>query len=144
LAEAAPWYRDGLRFACQQCGHCCRGTGTVRVSDAEIEELASRLDLADDAFRQIYTRTLRDGSVSLRERGNHDCVFYERGSGCRVYEDRPRQCRTWPFWGAVVHSPERWEEESRTCPGMDQGPLHSRERILGLSGNDGTASSRRR
>ncbi len=135
-----PWYRNGLRFQCQRCGNCCTGgSGTVRVSDSEIEVLARRLDLDDSAFRAIYTRVLRDGDVSLRERRGGDCVFYERGRGCGVYPVRPRQCRTWPFWRSVVHSPERWEEESRHCPGMNRGPLHPAETVSALRDEDGTS-----
>lgn len=127
---AEPWYREGLRFACTRCGNCCRGAGTVRVSDAEIAALARRLGLPDAEFRAIYTRRLRGGEVSLRERANRDCVFYEpREPGCRVYADRPRQCRSWPFWASVLHSPERWQEEAADCPGMNRGRLHTAEEI---------------
>ena len=95
--------------------------------------------MAEPEFRQAFTRTLRGGDVSLRERGNRDCVFYDRRSGCSVYEDRPRQCRTWPFWQAVVHSPERWQEEARGCPGMDAGPLHPAAEIEAQARDDGTS-----
>lgn len=127
---AEPWYRAGLRFACTRCGNCCRGAGTVRVSDAEIATLARRLELADDEFRAMYTRRLRGGELSLRELRNRDCVFYDREArGCRVYGDRPGQCRSWPFWNAVVHSPERWAEEAQDCFGMNRGRLHGAEEI---------------
>jgi Fe-S-cluster containining protein len=102
----------------------------VRVSDAEISALARRLELSDAEFRGMYTRPLRGGDLSLRERRNRDCVFYDReAAGCRVYEDRPRQCRTWPFWDAVIHSRERWREEARSCPGMNRGQLYEAETI---------------
>ena len=36
-----PWYADGLRFACTQCGNCCTGEpGFVWVNDAEIAAIA--------------------------------------------------------------------------------------------------------
>ncbi len=133
------WYAEGLRFACTRCGNCCRGAGTVRVSDEEIEALARRVGLRDHEFRAAYTRPLRGGELSLRETRERDCIFYDAGAGCRVYEDRPRQCRTWPFWRAVVHSPERWAEEAKQCPGMDRGPLHDAAMIERTSRSDGTS-----
>ncbi len=133
------WYRDGLRFACTRCGNCCRGAGTVRVSDEEIAALAARLGFADHEFRAAFTRTLRGGDLSLRETRERDCVFYDPGAGCRVYEDRPRQCRTWPFWRSVVHSPERWAEEAERCPGIDHGPLHDADTVASRSARDGTS-----
>lgn len=124
------WYRKGLRFQCTRCGHCCRGApGNVRVSEAEIGALSRRLGLEEAEFRGLYTRSLRGGDVSLRELRNGDCVFYEAGRGCGVYSDRPAQCRSYPFWSAVLHSAERWSEEGTECPGIDTGPLWSEERI---------------
>ena len=137
-----PWYGNGLRFGCQRCGHCCGGSpGTIRVSEDEIEALAQRLEMHDAEFRSVYTRRLRGGDVSLRERSDGACVFFDSGAGCRVYEQRPRQCRTWPFWRSVVHSAERWAEEAESCPGMNQGSLHHPELIARTSANDGTSGS---
>ena len=137
---ATPWYREGLRFACTRCGNCCSGEpGTVNVSDEEIEQLSRHVELETDAFREVYTRKLRGGDISLREKRNGECVFYRPGSGCSVYASRPRQCRTWPFWRAVVYSPERWAEESDHCPGMNRGPLHEADAILRTSERDGTS-----
>ena len=135
----APWYRSGLRFACTRCGNCCRGAGSVRVSDDEVAALARRLELADDEFRAAFTRRLRGGELSLREKRNKDCVFHDRARGCTVYDDRPRQCRTWPFWRSVVHSEERWAEEARGCPGMGRGPLHSAEHVQAVARDDSTS-----
>lgn len=134
-----PWYQDGLRFGCTRCGRCCRGAGTVRVSEAELEALARRLDLSPDEFRPAFTRKLRGGERSLREKRNRDCIFYDRSSGCSVYPDRPRQCRTWPFWRGVVHSEERWDEEASSCPGMNRGRLHGVAEIVVLARDDGTS-----
>jgi len=140
---AEPWYREGLRFGCTRCGNCCRGAGTVRVSDAEIAALAGRLELTDAEFRAMYIRPLRGGELSLRELRNRDCVFYDPAApGCRVYEQRPRQCRSWPFWGGVVHSAERWNEEARSCPGMNRGPLHDADTISRGVAADGTSNAK--
>ena len=36
-----PWFSQGLRFTCSQCGNCCSGgPGFVWVSDEEIAKLA--------------------------------------------------------------------------------------------------------
>ncbi len=93
-----PWYRDGLRFECTQCGNCCTGApGFVWVSDEEVGALAEFLGVSPAQAHEMYTR--RYGARrSLREKANGDCVFYDRQAGCTVYAVRPRQCRTWPFW----------------------------------------------
>jgi len=138
------WYDSGLRFACTQCGNCCTGgPGTVRVSDVEIAALAERVGLSETEFRSRHTRTLRGGDISLKEKADFDCTFFERGVGCTVYEDRPRQCSTWPFWGSVVFSIEAWDESAETCPGMNRGPLFGSDEITSVSRNDGTSNRRR-
>jgi len=134
------WYKGGLRFECLQCGGCCTGfSGTVRVSGEEIVTLAQRLDLPETEFRNNYTRLIRGRTISLIEKKNTDCIFFDEEQGCTVYVDRPRQCRTWPFWRSNVYSPERWKREAARCPGMNQGELYSSERIKQLGEDDGSS-----
>ena len=137
------WYRDGLRFECTRCGNCCTGEpGTVRVSEQEIAALARHLDLAEHEFRAMYLRTLPSGTISLRERSNHDCVFWDGEEGCRVYPHRPRQCRTWPFWAANLESPAHWENAAKTCPGIGSGPLHPAATLRREIADDGTLGTK--
>ncbi|MHC5053650.1 MAG: YkgJ family cysteine cluster protein [Planctomycetota bacterium] len=116
-----PWYADGLRFGCTACGGCCGGfPGFVWVSDEEAEVLGARFDLSAKEFRAEYCR--RVGTRwTLRETGNWNCVLLVRGK-CRVYDDRPVQCRTFPFWDENLDCPEDWARAARHCPGMDSGP----------------------
>jgi hypothetical protein len=136
-----PWYKAGLKFTCTQCGNCCTGSpGFTWVSEAEIAALAARLGLDDAAFRRRYTRTVWRGGrqqVSLVEKPNHDCVFFQRGTGCTVYGERPRQCRTWPFWNRVVESREEWDHAGRDCPGIGRGALHDAAEIAASAADDG-------
>lgn len=124
------WYKDGLRFECTMCGNCCSGfPGTVAVSDAEIAALARRLDLTEEEFCEGYTRQMPNGTVSLREKANYDCVFWAGEEGCMVYADRPRQCRNWPFWRKNVTDRKAWDSAAETCPGMNDGRLFSLDEI---------------
>ena len=126
---ADPWYRDGLRFTCTQCGDCCTGApGFVWLTDDELAALAAFLKEHVDEVRAVYTRKAR-GRRTIREKANGDCVFFERGKGCTVYPVRPAQCRTWPFWESNVESPEAWERTERACPGSGQGQLIPAEEI---------------
>lgn len=125
-----PWYADGLRFACTQCGHCCTGTpGFVWVNDAEIAALAEHRGEPVDEVRGLYTRNEGGTRRSLKEKANGDCVFYDRAAGCTVYAVRPRQCRTWPFWECNTTSPEAWARAAAECPGCNRGELIPAEEI---------------
>jgi Fe-S-cluster containining protein len=128
--DKAPWYADGLRFTCTGCGDCCTGAaGYVWVNQQEIDALAARLGMPVAAFEKQYVRHV-GVRRSLKERKNYDCVFLDGETRrCTVYEDRPRQCRTWPFWDSNLRSPETWQATCEVCPGSGQGKLYSIELI---------------
>jgi Fe-S-cluster containining protein len=126
----SPWYVDGLRFTCTGCGDCCTGgPGFVWVNQEEIEALAARLGMTPAAFEAKFVRRI-GVRRSLKERKNYDCVFLDAATRqCTVYEDRPRQCRTWPFWNSTVKAPETWERTCAVCPGCGHGKLYTLEDI---------------
>ena len=124
-----PWYKDGLRFTCTRCGHCCTGEpGYVWVEDADLAAIAHARGQSLDEVRALYTRPTPRGRT-LREKSNGDCVFYDREQGCTIYPVRPPQCRTWPFWESNVATPEAWQRTCEVCPGSGQGELISAEEI---------------
>ncbi|MCH7728032.1 MAG: YkgJ family cysteine cluster protein [Planctomycetes bacterium] len=127
-----PWYQDGLRFKCTQCGDCCTGApGYVWVNKKEIAGLAATVGLEDDIekFERLYVRSIGIRK-SLKEFPNGDCIFFDSESRrCTAYEARPRQCRTWPFWDSNLKSPEHWQETCAICPGSGTGKLYQLEEI---------------
>jgi Fe-S-cluster containining protein len=82
--------------------------------------------------------------VVLHQKRNQDCVFWSGASGCEVYEQRPRQCSSYPLWRAVVHAREKWQAESRSCPGIDRGDLHPESEITQTAATDGIPLDRTR
>jgi Fe-S-cluster containining protein len=68
--------------------------------------------------------------LSLKETSNFDCVFWK--DGCAVYASRPLQCRAFPFWPAILYSPDSWEQTKNACPGAGQGAFHDRREIESL------------
>ena len=142
--ENQPWYKDGLRFECTQCGRCCRGPGNVWVSDEEIENLAQHVERSVDEFRATYVKRAGRRGLVLIQKRNQDCIFWDETTGCQVYTSRPRQCLTYPFWRANLTSEYQWTSERRHCPGVDKGPLHSPEEIDAKLENDGIPDHRNR
>jgi len=129
-----PWYKDGLRFSCTQCGKCCSGTpGYVWVSEEEIEAMASLLKISVAAFKRQYLRQ-RNGRYALVEMKSrsYDCVFL-RDKRCLVYEARPKQCRAFPWWKSNLNSPESWEKAAQICEGINEkAKIFSCERIKSI------------
>jgi Fe-S-cluster containining protein len=125
------WFHEGLKFACTGCGDCCTGApGYVWVNKAEIAALAGAIGIDEGEFERRYVRKV-GVRKSLIEWGNGDCVFFHGESRtCQVYDVRPRQCRTWPFWPSNLVSPETWADTAECCPGCNRGRLVPREEIL--------------
>jgi hypothetical protein len=151
-SKDAPWYNHGLKFTCTCCGNCCTGgPGYVWISEDEICQLAAHLRLTPEETVEQYCRKI-NGKFSLKETrsvsGKYDCVFLKeikppRSSRkgdvivqakrvCGIYEVRPLQCRTWPFWPENLESKQAWEGETRKCPGMNTGKHYSPRQIEAL------------
>jgi hypothetical protein len=128
--EKDPWYRDGLKFQCTSCGDCCTGApGHVWVNKKEIAALADSAGLSVEDFEKKYARQVGIRK-SLREFPNGDCVFFNgQTRRCEVYELRPRQCRTWPFWDSNLATPHAWNATCQACPGAGTGTRVSLEEI---------------
>ncbi len=117
-----PWYHEGLRFACTECGKCCTGSpGYVWIEEKEVEELAKQKDLSIQEFKKRYTR-MAHGRLCLTEKRvdpeNYACVFLQ-GNKCTVYQNRPKQCRTFPWWKENLQSPSSWEVTAKECEGIN-------------------------
>ena len=128
LSSPPPWFQPAVPFRClgPECGDCCsgkHGTGAVWVNEEEIAELARLKGLSAEEFKARFTRSLGNG-VSLVEKPNFDCVFYEPGKGCTVYPARPSQCRTYPFWSKVMAAKWKWDSEALDCPGIGVDGAH--------------------
>jgi Fe-S-cluster containining protein len=100
------------------------------VNKAEIEALAAKLAINVELFEEKYVRQV-GSRKSLVEYANGDCVFFDgKRRACTVYDARPRQCRTWPFWDSNVRTPETWAHTCEVCPGSGKGSLVTVEEIL--------------
>ncbi|MCD4657329.1 MAG: YkgJ family cysteine cluster protein [Planctomycetes bacterium] len=125
------WYANGLKFKCifPKCIRCCCGEpGYVWLADGEIENIADFLRLKTKEFSSKYTFKLH-GRVSLNEKKDFDCIFLDREKGCEIYQVRPQQCSSYPFWPEILGSVESWHLESQFCPGINHGEVVSFEEI---------------
>ncbi|TVR92858.1 MAG: YkgJ family cysteine cluster protein [Spirochaetaceae bacterium] len=125
-------HSNGLRFECNRCSHCCRhDPGLVFLAEEDIVRIPQYLRIGRAEFLARYCRNVDIGTVrriTIDERPNYDCVFWSE-NGCEIYEVRPLQCRSYPFWASVVESVESWQAESEHCPGINTGTLHSSDEI---------------
>lgn len=115
-----PWYKEGLKFGCTQCGKCCTGRpGYTWVTVDEIVEIAKFLNMEIEKFAESYLR-LVDGAFALLEyTPSYDCCFLKENR-CSIYSVRPKQCRTFPWWQHNLESKEAWEHAASYCEGINK------------------------
>jgi len=118
------WWADGIRFQCQGSGKCCVSRdeyGFVFLTKNDQKNLAKHLGISTSAFTKKYCTKLK-GLFHLNEDPKDPNCLFLQNKKCSVYEARPTQCRTWPFWPEVMN-PKTWKNEVATfCPGVGKGP----------------------
>ncbi|PSM51281.1 putative [Fe-S] cluster-containing protein [Campylobacter blaseri] len=101
---------------CEVCkGKCCTGeSGYIWITPAEMITLANHLGINVDEFRLKYLDKFGT-KFSIKEKIFKDgfaCIFFnEMDLNCSVYDYRPKQCRTFPFWDYFKENYEELEEE---------------------------------
>ena len=118
------WWQEGLKFGCTACGKCCQNEGEVWMDSDEFADLTIHLEESPKNVLEKYSEKVMNGWVKMKSKGSDSqnpsdvidsnrCIFLgENGKECSIYELRPTQCRTYPFWPRLLESSESWEEES--------------------------------
>lgn len=119
------FYRDGIRFECHRSGQCCRKRGDYEYVYLKLKDrrrLAKKFCLSTLSFTKRFAEKT-DGYFHLKQLTG-DCPFL-KGGRCSVYEARPTQCRTWPFWPENM-SASAWKKHVvPLCPGAGKGKLYT-------------------
>jgi Fe-S-cluster containining protein len=88
---------------CTECANCCRNS-EVTVSKAEIDRIASYLDVSPETVIRLYTAAESEGSERRVLASFSDaCVFLD-GNLCMIYEARPKTCRDFPHVAVGSHT----------------------------------------
>ncbi len=117
--------KDGFSYAfdalaCNSCeGRCCTGeSGYIYVNKNEIENISKLLNVEvkdfvkDYLFKKGYKYSLKE----IKYNDSHECIFYDRNiNGCKIYDARPSQCISFPFWD---YYKMRVDELKQECPGI--------------------------
>ena len=123
------FWENGIRFECQGTGRCCTSRGSygyVYFTLSDRRRLAKYLGISTISFTKKYCKKT-DGYFHLRDYEG-PCEFL-KGKACSVYEGRPTQCRTWPFWPENMNA-QTWNCEIKSfCPGIGKGRLYTKDEI---------------
>ncbi len=125
------WWHSGVQFQCQGSGKCCTSHGEYGFVFLTLEDrrrFAKFFKIPTGTFTKKYCQKTNGAYHLIEKKGQPDCLFL-KGKSCSVYEARPTQCRTWPFWPEVM-SPKTWKKEiSSFCPGVGKGKIWTQNEI---------------
>lgn len=108
--------RIGGEIECINCGRCCKKLKPI-LSDKDQRRLANRLTITVEQLREQYLEYEDCDDEPGWQIRNAPCPF-QKNNKCMVYEDRPDNCRQYPY----LHMPDfvcrTWGmiERTFTCP----------------------------
>jgi Fe-S-cluster containining protein len=108
---------------------CCTSReeyGYIYLTLEDRRALARHLGLSTLQFTKQYCDK-EDEDFYLKE-PEKDCRFLNNNQ-CDVYDARPLQCRTWPFWPENMNYKVWKKEVEPFCAGIGKGRLYSAEEI---------------
>jgi Fe-S-cluster containining protein len=101
--------------ACERCGgKCCTGeSGYIWVDEGEIAAICAILGISREEFAQKYAQKVnfRYTLKEVNAPSGFACVFFGADARCTIYDARPKQCRSFPFWEHFKTHKKELEDE---------------------------------
>jgi len=118
-------------FECKKCGACCHGKGGIFVDAEELKDIAAFLGTSVESVARTSCE-MRIGKLSIKSGPEGPCVFFDKERLCLIHPVKPRPCRLWPFYPALLKDKETWQAAMDACPGIN--PLASHEGFVKEAG----------
>jgi Fe-S-cluster containining protein len=78
---------------CLSCGNCCKGY-SPRFKTPDIKRISKVLGLRESVFIDKYLTIDQEGDYVLISK---PCPFLGNDNVCSIYEDRPSDCKRFPY-----------------------------------------------
>lgn len=81
------------KINCLSCANCCKGY-SPRFKTPDIKRISRTLGLREGVFIESYLKIDTDGDYVLQQT---PCPFLGSDNHCSIYDDRPSDCRRFPY-----------------------------------------------
>lgn len=78
---------------CLSCANCCKNY-SPRFKTPDIKRISRRLNMKESVFIETYLQVDSDGDFVVK---TTPCPFLGADNYCSIYEDRPSDCRRFPY-----------------------------------------------
>ena len=95
VLKALPELHDEAfeKIDCLQCANCCKNY-SPRFKTPDIKRISKLLKMRESEFIDAYLNLDEDGDYVVKTR---PCPFLGADNYCSIYEDRPSDCRRFPY-----------------------------------------------
>ncbi len=99
---------------CLQCANCCKNY-SPRFKTPDIKRISRHLKLRESDFIETYLRVDEDGDFVAKAL---PCPFLGADNFCSIYEERPSDCRRFPYTDedVIIKRKELTLKNASFCP----------------------------
>lgn len=101
---------------CLECANCCKTLGP-RFSSSDIGRISKKLRMKETEFAEKFLRIDEDEDYVTK---SLPCPFLAEDNRCAIYEDRPGDCRKYPYTDseAFFKYPKTTLKNAAYCPAV--------------------------
>lgn len=81
------------KIDCLECANCCKNY-SPRFKNPDIKRIAKVLRMKEGDFVEAYLRLDDENDYVVRQ---SPCPFLDTDNTCKIYDDRPSDCRRYPY-----------------------------------------------
>lgn len=95
ILKALPDLHDEAfeQIDCLQCANCCK-SHSPRFKNPDIKRIAKVLSMKEGDLVDQYLKLDNEGDYVLKQT---PCAFLAEDNTCNIYDDRPSDCRRYPY-----------------------------------------------
>lgn len=104
------------KIDCLTCANCCKNY-SPRFKTPDIKRISKTLRLKESAFIDTYLDLDTDGDYVTKTK---PCPFLGADNYCSIYEDRPSDCKRFPYTDedVLIKRPAITLKNSTFCPAV--------------------------
>lgn len=104
------------KIDCLQCANCCKNY-SPRFKNPDIKRIAKSLRMKEGDLVANYLRLDEEGDYVTKR---SPCPFLGADNACSIYDDRPSDCRRYPYTDedVLLKRPALTLKNSTVCPAV--------------------------
>jgi|SRR5690606_25679479 len=115
LRQLPDYHEEAIqKVDCLQCARCCKNY-SPRFKTPDVKRIARHLGMKESVFISTYLRVDEEGDFVVQ---SVPCPFLNEDNTCRIYDERPSDCRRFPYTDedVLLKRPQLTLKNASFCP----------------------------